>query len=81
MRRCDSVSTGKKTSRSNGRSRIAFSEMVSTLMACTRPGGAERERRYLAALGAAGEFEWAGNRLTIHYDDGRGALNFIRLGG
>jgi heat shock protein HslJ len=62
-------------------SRIAFSEIVSTLMACTRPGVDEQERRYFEALGAAGEFEWTGNRLTIHYDDGRGELNFIQMGG
>lgn len=61
-------------------SKVTFGEIVSTLMACADEAVNEQEGRYLAALGAATSFEMRGDSLTIHYDEGQGALNFIRQG-
>jgi len=55
---------------------ISFGEIVSTLMACTDERVMQQEQQYLGALQSAGQFELAGQRLTIQYNGGRGVLNF-----
>lgn len=57
-------------------SAVSFSEIVSTLMACADERVMQQEQQYLAALQLAGQFELAGQRLTIQYNGGRGVLNF-----
>jgi heat shock protein HslJ len=57
---------------------ISFSQIVSTLMACTQEGVDQQEQRYFAALQATGQFELAGDLLTIQYDNGQGVLNFAK---
>lgn len=44
---------------------ISFSEIVSTLMACTGEGIGEVEAIYFATLNGAESYEQAGNKLTI----------------
>ena len=59
---------------------LSFGEITSTLIACEDEGVMQQEQRYFQALGAAGEFELAEDRLKIWYDDGQGVLNFITPG-
>ena len=44
---------------------ISFSEIVSTLMACTQEGVGDVETAYLDALNAADHYEIAGTTMTI----------------
>lgn len=46
-------------------SRITFSELVSTLMACESDGVMAVEQAFLQALGSADQFSVSGNTLTI----------------
>jgi len=48
------------------------------LMACADQGIGEQEQQYYQALESVGGFEVSGDRLTIFYDGGQGALNFVR---
>lgn len=57
---------------------VTFSDVFSTLMACTDAGVMDQEQQYLGALQTAGAFELSGDTLTIAYNDGQMALNFIR---
>ncbi len=61
-----------------GEGTISFSEVVSTLMACTDEGVMEQETRFLQALEGAAEYELSGDNLQIFYNDGEGVLNFVR---
>ncbi len=56
---------------------LTFSQIISTLMACTDNQVNRQEQRYLKALQTAGAFEVAGDRLTIWYDNRQGMLNFV----
>jgi heat shock protein HslJ len=60
--------------------RLSFGDITSTLIACEAVGVMDQESRYFQALQAAGEFELAGGRLQIGYDNGQGLLNFVRAG-
>lgn len=57
--------------------RLVFSQLVSTMMACTDENLMQLEGRYLKALNASGTFELADRSLTIQFDDGAGALHFV----
>jgi heat shock protein HslJ len=57
-------------------SQIAFTDIVSTLMACADESMMEQETAYLGALNSAQQVSVEGNRLTISYDGGQ--LNFVR---
>lgn len=58
---------------------LSFGEVVSTLMACVDEQVMAQEQRYFQALQTAGRYELSADQLTIHYDDGQGVLNFVRL--
>jgi heat shock protein HslJ len=58
--------------------KLSFGQIASTLMACTDEGVMDQEQRYFRALQNAGEFNQDGDRLTILYDDGQGALIFVK---
>ena len=60
-------------------SRIMFSELASTLMACLEEGMMEQEAVYLAALGSAQEVSLEGDRLAITSDGG--TLVFVQVPG
>lgn len=62
-------------------STVAFSEVVSTLMACTDAGVMDQEQRYLGALQSTAEFELSGDTLKIFYNAGQGVLSFTRAEG
>jgi heat shock protein HslJ len=49
---------------------IAFSNVVSTLMACTTPGVSEQETAYLAALNSATSYQVVNGQLQIAYNGG-----------
>lgn len=49
---------------------LAFSGLVSTLIACADPALNEQEQAYLAALNAASAYSLADGQLTIAYDGG-----------
>jgi heat shock protein HslJ len=57
---------------------LSFGQIASTLMACTDEGVMDQEQRYFQALQNAGEFSLDADRLTILYDDGQGALIFVK---
>jgi heat shock protein HslJ len=57
---------------------IIFSEVVSTLRACTDEAVMEREQRFLQALGAPVQFEVMGDQLVITSDTGD-TLTFGRV--
>jgi len=57
---------------------ISFQEIVSTLMACADEQVMGQEQQYLQALGTTGKFEISGDRLTIAFDSGQGALKYAR---
>jgi heat shock protein HslJ len=58
--------------------KLSFGQITSTLMACADEGVMDQEQRYFQALQNAGEFTLDGDRLTVLYDDGQGALNFVK---
>lgn len=62
-------------------SQISFSQMFSTLRACTDDAVNQQETRYLQALQNATEYELSGDSLVIHYagEQGEGTLNFTPL--
>lgn len=57
---------------------LVFSEIVSTLMACTDQAVTEQEIAYLAALQSAGRFAIADGMLTIWYDSESSTLTFVQ---
>lgn len=59
--------------------RLAFTEIISTEIACTVDGVMEQEQQYFQALQNAGEFELTEGQLTIRYNEGQGALNFVPM--
>jgi heat shock protein HslJ len=58
--------------------RLAFGEIVSTLMACEDQAVNDQEQEYLQALRASGRFSVVDDRLTIWYENDRRVLNFAR---
>ncbi len=59
--------------------RIAFLEVVSTLMACDDPAVTNQEAQYLQALRSASRFTIAGDTMSILYDNDQHVLNFVRM--
>lgn len=57
---------------------LTFSDLVSTLRACTDETIGNQESRYLKALQQATRFTLAGDSLVIEYGEGQTALNFVR---
>jgi heat shock protein HslJ len=57
---------------------LSFGEINRTLKACEQEGIDQQEQDYLQALGSAGRFELAGDRLTIWYDNDQGVLNWVK---
>ena len=57
---------------------LKMQEITSTLMACMDEGITEQEQQFFEALQSAGNFEIAGDSLTIWYKDGQGKLNFVK---
>jgi heat shock protein HslJ len=70
---CNSYGGGYRV---NG-SRITFSEIFSTRMACLEGGVMEQEQHYLTALGKADTFEAGADRLMIRFNDGQDQLIFV----
>ena len=58
-------------------STISFGDVISTMMACEDEAIMVQENRFYTALQSAGEFEMTADGLTIRYDDGQSALNFV----
>ncbi len=58
---------------------LVFSQLISTMMACTDSNLMDLEQRYFKALQSSGKFEQSDEGLTIHYDQDAGSLNFIPL--
>jgi heat shock protein HslJ len=56
---------------------LSLDRIISTKRACLAQDIMEQEQGYLMALGSAGKFKLADKQLTVFYDEGRGALNFI----
>lgn len=56
---------------------LSFGPIVSTKMACADPNVMQQEQQYFQALQTAGQFELAGDHLTIRYSEGREVLNFV----
>ncbi len=61
--------------------RLSLSRIISTMRACLDQEAMRQERRYFEALGSVGKFKLSNNQLTIFYDGGRGALNFVKVSG
>lgn len=57
---------------------ISFSEVISTLLACTSEGVTEQEQAYFEALRTANAFDLSDSQLQIWYDNGQGVMNFER---
>jgi heat shock protein HslJ len=60
---------------------LSLSRIVSTKRACIAQNAMQQEQRYFEALGSVGRFKFSDNQLTIFYDGGRGALNFVKASG
>jgi heat shock protein HslJ len=58
--------------------RLAFGEIVSTLMACEDQAVNDQEQEYLQALRASGRFSLVDDSLTIWYENDRRVLHFAR---
>lgn len=58
--------------------RLSLSQIISTKRACLEEALTQQEQRYFQALESAGKFTLADDHLTIFYDDGRSALNFVK---
>ncbi len=71
---CNTFGGGYKVS---GQS-LTFSDLVSTLRACTDETVSNQESRYLKALQQARRYTLAGDSLVIEYGEGQTALNFVR---
>ena len=56
---------------------LSFSKIFSTKRACLEQSANRQEQLYLAALESAKQFALSDDRLTIFYQDGRSALNFV----
>lgn len=57
---------------------LLFGEIVSTLMACADDDVTAQEQAFLDALRAAETFTQTEDRLTIYYDGGQSALQFVQ---
>lgn len=55
---------------------ITISDIVTTEIACTAAGVMDQEGRYYQALQFSSAYEFSGDQLVIHYNEGQGALNF-----
>lgn len=60
---------------------LMLGEVISTLMACVDTALMDQEILYLDALQTVSDFTIDGDHLTITYDEGQGALNFVRAEG
>lgn len=60
---------------------LSFRQFVVTHTTCIVEDAMQQESRYLQALDEAGRFELDGDRLSIHYGENGGVLNFVRLEG
>jgi heat shock protein HslJ len=58
---------------------LAFTQIISTEIACTAEGVMEQEQQYFQTLQNAGEFELTNGQLTIRYGDRQGVLNFVPM--
>ncbi len=56
---------------------LSFGRIISTKRACTDERANQQEQRFFRAVESAIRFETGDGRLTIFYDRGRGALNFV----
>jgi META domain-containing protein len=56
---------------------LSFGRIISTKRACTDDRANQQEQRLFQALESAVRFELAADRLTIFYDGGGSALNFV----
>lgn len=72
---CNSFGATYEADPANGS--ISFSEIVSTLMACTDEGVGDVEAAYFAALSTADRYEVTGDSLTI--TGGGHSLVFVRI--
>ncbi len=59
-------------------SQVAFSQIIQTMMACSDQAINDQENQYLHALQSTGQFQLAGNQLSIQYNQGQDALNFVQ---
>lgn len=57
---------------------VAFSEVVRTLRACAEEDRTQQETRFFEALEMAGQYELAGDELTLWYDNGEGVMRWMR---
>lgn len=57
---------------------LTLTKIISTKRACVAQAAMEQENRYFKALELASRFKLTGDQLTIFYDEGRGALNFVK---
>ncbi len=58
---------------------LSFGQLASTLMLCAKQEVGQQETEFFNALQNAGSFQLTGNSLTIWYEDGEKALNFITV--
>ena len=61
-----------------GAERLSLSRIISTKRACMAQNAMQQEQRYFEALGSVGKFKPSDTQLTIFYDEGRSALNFVK---
>jgi heat shock protein HslJ len=61
--------------------KITFDQLIHTMMACADESVMQQENAYMNALQMAGTYELSGDRLVISYNDGQGALNFVKTSG
>ncbi len=61
--------------------RLSLSRIISTKRACVDPDAMNQEQRYFEALGSVGRYKLSDKQLTIFYDEGRRALNFVKPSG
>ncbi len=59
-------------------SAITFSQVVHTEMACLDQARNQQEGQFFQALLNTGQYQRNGDQLTIQYNDGQDALNFVR---
>lgn len=60
-------------------SRLFFSQLSTTLIACLDPVAMQQESQLLDGLNNASSFTVQGDRLLIYYDNGKQALVFQRI--
>lgn len=57
---------------------LSLTRIISTKRACIAQNVMQQEQRYFEALGSVGRFKLSDTQLTIFYDGGRAALNFVK---